>query len=161
MTRDTAQRGFTLLESLVAIAIFTVGVSAAVFVITQSLNVGARTKDKIIAAHLASEGIEVVRNIRDRNWLAGRVWDQGISTLNNACLQWDTDYNTIDVSCTSGANVAFDGMHYVQTTAQSQFSRTISTQAIFGNPDELKVTSAVSCGTGCAISLDEYLYNWK
>lgn len=164
-----SDRGFTLLESMVAIAIFSIGVSTAVFVITQSINVGTRTKNKIIAANLTQEGIEVVRNIRDRNWLAGRPWTEGIDALTDACLQWNSDYNTIDGACTSGANISFDAgfQHYIQTASSAQFSRAITTQLIPqdtpnpGDPERLQVVSSVTCGTNCSITAEDYLYNWK
>lgn len=167
MIKDRKQRGFTLLESIVAIAVFTVGVSTAVFVITQAINVGSRTRDRIIATHLAAEGIEVVRNIRDRNWLAARSWTDGILDLTDACVQWDSDYDTI--SCAAGTNIAYDPglMYYVQTTGPSQFSRVISTMLIPAgvptpaDPERLRVVSAVTCGANCSIFLEEYLYNWK
>lgn len=165
MIKDRKQRGFTLLESMVAIAVFTVGVSTAVFVITQAIGVGSRTRDRIIATHLAAEGIEVVRNIRDRNWLAGRPWADGITDLANACVSWDSDYNTssgtytIDTACAGGANIAYDGMYYEHTTAQSQFSRLITTTLV--SPEQLRVVSTATCGSNCSISLEEYLYEWK
>lgn len=155
------ERGFTLLESMVAIAIFSIGISTAVFVITQSINVGTRTRNKIIAANLTQEGIEVVRNIRDRNWLAGRQWTDGIDALTNACLQYDSDYGAIDGSCSSGANLSFNGARYVQTASPAQFSRTVTTQLIVGPPDQLKVSVTTTCGMGCSITAEDYLYNWK
>lgn len=167
MIRDRKQRGFTLLESMVAIAVFTVGVSTAVFVITQAISVGSRTRDRIVATHLAQEGVEVVRNIRDRNWLSGRPWIQGIDGLTNACLQWDSDYNTI--SCATGSYVTYDSssMYYVQTTVPGPFSRAITTTFIPadtpnpGDLERLRVVSSVTCGGSCLISLEEYLYDWK
>lgn len=167
MTRDTRQRGFTLLESMVAIAVFTVGVSTAVFVITQAISVGSRTRDRVVAVHLAQEGIEVVRNIRDRNWLAGRPWTQGIDALTDACVQWDSDHTSI--SCATGSYIAYDpsSMYYVQTPVQGTFSRAITTTLIPadtpnpGDAERLKVVSTVTCGPRCSISLEEYLYNWK
>lgn len=159
MMNATRQRGFTLLESLVAIAVFTVGVSTAVFVITQAISVGSRTRDRVIATHLAQEGIEVIRNVRDRNWLAGRSWTQGIDDLTNACLQWDSDYDTI--SCATGAYVMYDSssMYYVQTSVPGPFSRSVTTTLV--SPEQLKVVSTVTCGGNCSVSLEEYLYDWK
>lgn len=164
------QRGFTLLESMVAIAIFTVGVSTAVFVITQSINVGTRTKNKIIAANLTQEGIEVVRNMRDRNWFAGRAWTDGMADLTDACLQYDSDNVTgffIDDSLSCSKDLFFDGAHYVKTASPAQFSRTITTELIPadtpspGDPERLKITSSVTCGVNCSITAEDYLYNWK
>ncbi len=158
------EKGFTLLESMVAIAIFTVGISAAVFVITQSINVGTRTKNKIIAANLTQEGIEVVRNMRDRNWFAGRTWTDGINALTDACLQYDSDNAAgffIDTNCLLGANLSFDGAHYVQTLSPAQFSRAVTTEVIPGPPEQLEVSVTVTCGVNCSITTEDYLYNWK
>lgn len=160
------ERGFTLIESIVAIGVFTVGISAAMFVINQSITANTRTKNKIIASYLAQEGLEVVRNIRDRNWMAARGWTDKIDSLGNACVQWDTDYINIDNHKTClplGSYLSFSGAHYEPTTALTQFKRTINTQYTPAgiDPERLKVTSAVTCGANCSVSLDEYLYNWK
>ncbi|MCR4322614.1 MAG: type II secretion system GspH family protein [Candidatus Azambacteria bacterium] len=168
--KNKLQRGFTLLESMVAIAIFTMGISTAVFVITQSISVGTRTKNKIIAANLTQEGIEVVRNIRDRNWLAGRPWVDGIDALTNACLQWNSDNVAgffIDTGCISGANLSFDGAHYVQTTSPAQFSRTVDTQHFLDNEpnpgdiERVRISVITTCGANCSVTAEDYLYNWK
>ena len=159
-----SQRGFTLLESMVAIAIFSVGISAAVFVIVQSINVGTRTKNKIIAANLTQEGIEVMRNIRDRNWLAGRAWTDGIEGLTDACLQWNSDNVAgffINDSSACNTNLFFVGGHYIQTASPAQFSRTVTTQVLDGPPEQLLVSVTTTCGVNCSITAENYLYNWK
>ena len=182
------QKGFTLVESLVAIAVFTVGISAAIFVIQQSFFVGARVKNKIIAAYLAQEVIEVIRNIRDRNWIAGNVynladgcfyngncWMNGINDSDGAsnfiktgCAQYDSA--SLASPCALGPRLSFNGSYYISVGSgvSYQFSRDITTEFIpldtIPDPDEpehLKVTSTVTCGTGCSVSLEEYLYNWK
>src|SRR3989338_9028817 len=89
------ERGFTIVESLVAIAVFTVGISAAIFVIQQSFTVGSRVKNKIIAAYLAQEGIEVIRNIRDRNWISGNVYNLADGCFYNGNC-WIKDINDSD-----------------------------------------------------------------
>lgn len=184
-------KGFTLVESLVAISVFTVGVSAAIFVITQSINVSARTKNKIIAAYLAQEGIEVARSVRDRNWLAGKdsnvsgttcqnegtCWINGINDSDGAnnliksgCVQYDSNYLLLpNPDCNTKPNLIFDSLsgYYIMNSSASQFQRTVTTEFIpqdtpsVGDPERLKVTSAVVCGTSCSVVLEEYLYNWK
>ena len=186
-----ANDGFTLVESLVAIAVFTVGISAAIFVIQQSFTVGSRVKNKIIAAYLAQEGIEVIRNIRDRNWMQGKVYDVGDVAANcfNESSCWTNGINDSDGNgnftktgcaqydsaslaspCALGPRLSFNGNYYISVGSgvSYQFSRDITTEFIpldtIPDPDEpehLKVTSTVTCGTDCSVSLEEYLYNWK
>lgn len=71
-------KGFTLLEMLIAVFVITVGIigAAALFVrVTASALVAS---DRLTAAYLAKEGIEIVRNIRDTNWLNNEFWDEGL-----------------------------------------------------------------------------------
>lgn len=73
------QFGQSLVEVVFAIGIMLL-VVAAVLALTTSNIVGQKESEfQIVANNLAREGIEVVRNIRDSNWLARRAWDTGIS----------------------------------------------------------------------------------
>lgn len=57
--------GFTLVETLVAISIFTVSILALISVLTSSISNTYYAKQKMIATYLAQEGIEYFRNMRD------------------------------------------------------------------------------------------------
>lgn len=58
-------RGFTLVETLVAISIFTVSILGLLAVLTQGMVNTSYAKQKIVASYLAQEGIEYIRNLRD------------------------------------------------------------------------------------------------
>jgi len=63
------EKGFTLIEITIAIfilAIAVVGIFSAFFVVTIMT---ADSVDRLTATYLAQEGMEVVRNIRDQNWI--------------------------------------------------------------------------------------------
>src|SRR3990167_10853612 len=106
------EKGFTLLESLVAVAILTVGISTAALLVVQSIQVGGKIQKRIVAAHLAQEGVEVIRNIRDSNWLSGGNWIANINTAGAAgCVDYN-DFN-INTSCASGQNLLFNGNRYI------------------------------------------------
>ena len=62
-------RSFTLLEVAVAIALIAVGIYATMALAGSSFRVMDRQKNKSIAIGLAKEGMEIIRNIRDENWL--------------------------------------------------------------------------------------------
>lgn len=83
MTQIFKQKGFTLLETLVAVAIMMIAIASAFGLAPEGL-VGARfAKNQTTATYLAQEGLEVVHNIRDNamlfspdptnplNWLRG------------------------------------------------------------------------------------------
>lgn len=68
-------KGFILLELLITIFVFTIGV-IGVFNVIQNISFSSQTNSsKLTAAYLAQEGIEKVRYKRDSNWLAKVAWD--------------------------------------------------------------------------------------
>ncbi len=75
------KKSFTLLEVIIAIALLEMGVYATIALAGGSFRVMDRQKQKSIAINLAKEGVEIVRNIRDENWLA----TTGCDGTTNAC----------------------------------------------------------------------------
>ena len=61
--------GFTLIELLIAIAVFTVGIMASFTLALANMRVAKDNFDRVLAANLAREGIELIRSVRDSNWL--------------------------------------------------------------------------------------------
>lgn len=57
--------GFTLVETLVAISIFTISILGILSVLAQGISNTNYAKQKVIASYLAQEGIEYMRNMRD------------------------------------------------------------------------------------------------
>ena len=71
--------GFTIIESLVAIAILVVAVMGTLSAVQTGLSSSTYSKDQITAFYLAQEAYEQVRNLRDGNELAGRGWLYGFA----------------------------------------------------------------------------------
>jgi len=155
-------KGFTLIEVLVAVAIFSVGTAVSVNVISYSLGLSAKIKDRTIAAHLAQEGIELVKNIRDLNWLANNAYDVGLGN-GWGCVEYNS--NSVDYNCalSGGSSVlSFDGAHYIHGVGVgvvTSFSRKVTISTV--SPVEKKVVVDVSCGVNCSVSLENHLFDWK
>lgn len=62
--------GFTLIETLFAILIFTASIVSLMMLSGRSLASTAGSSDELTARYLAQEGIEVTRNVRDTNFVA-------------------------------------------------------------------------------------------
>jgi len=62
------QRGQSLLELLIAMAIFVLTVSAIAFLILDSFVAYRAGREETVAAFLAEEGLAAARSIRDNNW---------------------------------------------------------------------------------------------
>lgn len=94
------QAGFTLLEMLIALSVISVGVMAAFTLSTANLNTAKANYSRVLAANLAREGLEAVRNIRDTNWLK----IQANATCGATVCTWDNnlDQGTSTISYDSG-----------------------------------------------------------
>jgi len=61
--------GFTLLEGIIATGIIGAALIVGITLALSNLNAARANANRIIAANLAREGIEVIRNVRDSNWM--------------------------------------------------------------------------------------------
>jgi prepilin-type N-terminal cleavage/methylation domain-containing protein len=83
-TFTTNDRGFTLLEALVAIAIVALSIAGPLYAANRALVAAQIARDKLTASYLAQEGVESVHAMRDNEFL--KLYSQGLpteSTLDN------------------------------------------------------------------------------
>lgn len=71
--------GFTLIESMIAVGLIVTGVVGVLTLVSRSIGFNGLAFNQLTAANLAQEGIEIVRNIRDTNWINGVAWDNGLA----------------------------------------------------------------------------------
>ncbi|MDP2812797.1 MAG: type II secretion system protein, partial [bacterium] len=97
--------GFTLIELVITIGVFSIGVLAAFSLAIGNSNDNRANKDRIIAANLAREALELTRNIRDSDWLCtdSNVCYFGDSILvSNNFILVDYNINSAGVVTCSG-----------------------------------------------------------
>lgn len=75
-----ARQGFSLVETILAVTVIGLVIAAAAQLTQRSLALGRITMNQFIAYHLAEEGVEVVRSVRDSNWLQNVAWQKGLTT---------------------------------------------------------------------------------
>ena len=184
------KKGFTLLETLVAILLLSVSIAGAATIAQKSLQAAEYSRDETTAYYLAAEGIELVRNIRDANNLAatdGTKWltklsnpgdsDKCDETLSNVCDIDPLNENIITPCTTSVQGVAQKVCQLYESNYQysddsggtpTNFYRGITVQPVTipinSKIDEADVTVTVAWSTGSfttrSISLEETIYNW-
>lgn len=73
--------GQSLVELLVAIFVIVVGLTAVTNVIFSNARVQADSADRVVAANLAREGVELAKAVRDSNWISGggTAFDEGLA----------------------------------------------------------------------------------
>ncbi len=161
-------KGFTLIEVIVAIFVITVGVLAAYNIIQQIMIYNHQAEDRLTAAYLAKEGIEIVRNIRDKNWLQGDGWDDGLipstganCNTGNGCF-CEADYSDLTLfSYCGGAspnflNIESGNFYGYNSGSQTKFTRKIE---INSTGDLLQVVVVVGW-EGKSVTAQENLYDW-
>lgn len=94
----THKQGFTFIETLIAITVLLVAVVAPMSLAQDGVRAAKLAQDQIVAFYLAQEGVEVVRNMRDENRLAGAT--QLAGPLSSCIVDPD---NSLDVGCTIDA----------------------------------------------------------
>jgi hypothetical protein len=87
------RRGVSLLEAMVALLVLMVGIVGGMVLMISTTMAARISHDQLMAANLAREGVEIVRSIRDSNWLkieAGELnsgvsykWDDGLYEPSN------------------------------------------------------------------------------
>jgi hypothetical protein len=72
------RRGQSFIEAMVAITVIITSISSSLALIQSSITASRIGGMQVVAANLAREGLEVVRGLRDTNWLAGRSFAIGL-----------------------------------------------------------------------------------
>jgi len=155
-------KAFTLVETLVAITVLTIGIMASYAAITKVVSLTYLNSFRFVASRLAQEGMELVSNTRDTNWLNGNNWDNGLTDCIAGC---EIDYNDSDFSSYGNRylKIDSDGFYNYDDGNNSRFKRKITITHV--SPDELKIKVDVmwsELGSSSeTLEVEEHLYNWR
>ncbi len=67
-------KGFTLTEVMIAMMVLTIAIVSASNLLVGLINSNKSITNTMQAYYLAQEGLELVRNVRDTNWLHNQNW---------------------------------------------------------------------------------------
>ncbi len=158
------KKSFSLIETIVAISILTIGILGISFLISSQIASVLFSENKLIAAYLAQEGIEIVRNIRDESWLNGKDWDSNINLDGATTTKLDYKSSEIpDTSLSSCAPLKFDGndLYNCSSGNDTPFTRKIF---VSKSGDKMKIRVTVfwqERGKVHQYSVTGELYNWR
>ena len=151
-------RGFTLIETIVAIFLLTVGVVGSFSLMQRVTAFASISASQFVASYLAQEGTEVIRNIRDTNYLERQAWDAGIG----AGADFRLDYRSqVFPDATCGNYLRHNGTFYIcDSSGKFQRQITVEKPAL----DRIVVSVEVSWserGSSHRVLAQTELYDWR
>lgn len=153
--------GFTLLETLVALFIIGITLSGIFSVIIYNLNNASYIKNSFVASGLAQEGIELIRNYRDNDWLANRAFGTSLSAGTNWRVDWQSGA-LLPADTTAVLHKSAIGLYsYNAGDPATIFKRTID--IVKKSNDEYQVTVTVTWQERLrtpSITAEEHFFNW-
>ena len=157
-----SKKGYLLMEVMVAISLLTIGFLAVLSLVSNSLSLNRVVSDQFTANYLAMEGIEIVKNLIDSNYLNGNPWNQDFSNGN-----YEVDYQSIGLETDLSRYLSLDstsGFYDYKGDIQTPFKRTIAVELLEGG-NEIKVNSIVEWtgrgGGEFEVNLEDRFFNWR
>ncbi len=173
MKKFFSQKGFTLLETFVAVAILVMVVSGPVSLAITSMGLASVSQNQLVASYLGQEGVEIIRNIRDGNFINNRSWLSGLgpcSNINNGCYIDVNSLNFNAISCgvkcpvlkyDSNLNVPYN----YSSGQDTIFTRIITVDPVPGKTDEAEIKVTVSWSEKYqdtkSFVIQENIFDWK
>jgi type II secretion system protein J len=151
------QKGFTLIEILIAISVFSIGVIGIYSLLNNVIANSYVSYDRFVASRLAQEGLEAVVNNRDMNWLKQDQWDNNLED-GDYLVSYD-DVNLLNYE-NAFLKIDDNGYYNYDAGTDTKYKRKITLNHI--SSDILNVSVEVSWnGEGSPLIVEEKLYNWK
>lgn len=179
ITNHNTKKGFTIIEAFIATVLFTIAVAATLSLLSRSIIFSNTSADRITAVYLAQEGLELVRNARTSNILAGQPWLTNLNNCITATCTVEALSNTNVTSRTQACVGTCPLIRYSPTlflygytpgwsVTTPQFRRMVTIVPQVGgvnpNADEVLVTVTVTWtqkNVPYSIILKDHLFNWQ
>jgi len=171
----TSNKGFTLIEMIVSVFIITVGLVGVFSSITKYSQMTQEEKENFQAYYIAQEGIEIVKNMRDSNWVdielngtEGATWKDNLTSCASGC-EADYDDTALTAWSSPGRFLYIDGgtggnemYKYIETPGTGDVKTLYKRKITISEVDTYELDIIVDIyWADKSIQLKENIYNWK
>jgi len=161
---------FTIIEVLITLFIISLGLIGIISLIVQNISSQDYNRGNLIAYQMSQEGVELIRRVRDTNWVALNSFNNNLAPAVGTIYEYCLDYNDdIPALAPSGEPCVLrkgvDGFYAHESSVgstDSGFSRLVSVELL--NSHEMRVISAVywsDRGRDYSYKVESLLYDWK
>ncbi|MFH0969474.1 MAG: prepilin-type N-terminal cleavage/methylation domain-containing protein [Patescibacteria group bacterium] len=144
---SSKKAGFSLVEVMFSVCVLSIGIVAVLSLMTGNIKNSIESRDAIIASELAQEGIELVRNVRDNNFVNVRTaFEQNFPNNDRDNCKIDKGSDNI-TDCNSGHSKVLNyssGFYIHGSGTATKFQRKIAIDYdTWPNPVQATITSTV------------------
>jgi len=160
------KNGFTMIEMIAALFVVSVGIMGVFSLVSQTISYVSIISSRLTAIYLSQEGMEIIRNIRDSNFLKINKgeeinWDDSLS-FDDEYYNFDYRSQTIPdiTNCSGNSHLEISGGFY-KCSSSGQFERKAQITKI--GDDKINVVIEVSWqerGRSHQVVVRESLYQW-
>ncbi|MDD2680584.1 MAG: hypothetical protein PHE20_00600 [Patescibacteria group bacterium] len=159
---------FSLVEIMAVMLIVSLGLVGTVNLAIQNIQAQTINNDNLVAYQLSQEGLELVRQIRDTNWLQGNDWLDGLGS-NRYCLDY-RNLPPVVVAAVNSCSLYLDENNYyysptidgsLSTANGSKFSRILEINAATSSASVKSIVSWVGRNNSVhSYTAETQLYDW-
>ena len=163
------RRGQTMIEAMIAMSLLVIGFLGVIALLNRSVGVNRVVADNISATYLAAEGVEVVKNMLDGNYIQGRPFFTHFASCAPCVweVQHDTDWDN-PPRAYAARRLWYNGAtgFYSQQAfgEETPFTRRVEVRLGGPNNNELVVRSVVDWrgrgGGQSSVDIEDRFYNW-
>ncbi len=107
ISKKQLHRGFTLVETLLAVLILTMAIAGPLTIASKGLQLTLIARDQVMAGLLAQDALEYVHFVRDTNKLNNQNWLAGFNGVSN---NHTTNLTGGQADCTGGNHCTIDSL---------------------------------------------------
>lgn len=160
MSLNIQNKGFTLVETLVALAVISTALMGVSSLIIANIFNARAVQHNLVAGNLVQEGLEVVRAIRDNDWLSGNNFGDALPD-GLYRVQWnDLALRPIDINPELRLDKAV-GVYSYDSGDPTGYKRTIVIEQI--SSVEIKILTIVEWenrGRAGRLEAESHLFDW-
>lgn len=159
---------FSMIEIVAVLLVVSIGMGGIMSLIIQNIQTQSVSRKNLVAYQLAQEGVELIRQIRDTNWLGSSEWTTNLSA-GNYYMDYLMATPYVSTQISDGRLIKNQNNMYVSSPgdmSQDNFSRIIS----ISYPDPTGVSGKMLINStvywtdrnnSYNYSIEAALYDWK